>query len=174
MKAVLMSIRREHNANIESGKKVTELRTLPPSPEPPFRVYTYESGPDGRHKVVNEWICDLKKTWRMCMGIPAHLPKAACLPAEEILKYSDGGRKDVTELHISNLKIYDKPKELGEFCRPLPEKVLEEGNYDCRKDWDVLCLDAPEGSEYCAECIFGGRVQITRPPQSWCYVEELC
>ena len=79
----------------------------------------------------------------------------------------------MTQKDCTDLKIYDKPKELSEFYRSLPEKVLENGEYDCRKPWDVLCIDAPEGGDYCAECPYGGRVQITRAPQSLCYVEAL-
>lgn len=57
--------------------------------------------------------------------------------------------------HISELKIYDKPKELLEFIKP------------CENDL------------YCEECamfrIFEDKcgnsaLQIKRPPQSWCYV----
>ena len=94
-----------------------------------------------------------------------------CLNHSELIGYGKG--KSLYGWHISELKIYDKPKELGEFYRSLPEKVLENGDYDCRKEWDVVCIDAPEGGDYCAECPYGGRVQITRPPQSWCFVEEL-
>ena len=49
--------------------------------------------------------------------------------------------------HISDLKIYDKPKELGEFRK--------------------VCLNGK-----CSDCIYE-ECKITRPPQSWCYVEEL-
>lgn len=115
MKAVLISIKARHNRNIEAGLKISELRTLPPNLPTPFKVFTYESGFDGRRKVVNEWICDNITTWRICMGIPAHLPKNACVSAGEIYEYSKHGLKDVSEMRISNLKIYDKPKELSEF-----------------------------------------------------------
>lgn len=115
MKAILMSIKAQHNRNIESGKKKSELRTRPPKFKPPYKVYTYESGFDGRHKVVNEWICADITTWRICMGIPAHLPVQACLSAEEIRAYSGKDYKDISEMKITELKIYDKPKELSEF-----------------------------------------------------------
>ena len=82
MKAILMSIKTRHNRNIETGLKISELRTLPPNLPTPFKVFTYESGFDGRHKVVNEWICNNITTWRICMGIPSHLPKAACISAD--------------------------------------------------------------------------------------------
>lgn len=136
-KAVMISIKEIHNANIESGKKISELRTLPPILTPPFKVYTYASGFGARHKVVNEWICKDMITWRIVMGIPSTLPKNACLTIEEILKYSGKTYKNITEMYISQLKIYDKPKELSEFLSISNQKPL------------------------------------TRPPQNWCYVEEL-
>ena len=117
MKVVLMSIREEHNANIERGAKKSELRTMPPKLEPPFKVVTYESGILGRHKVVNEWICKKMTRYRMCMGVPAHLVKTACVSAEYIRRYSGEGYKDITEMEISDLVVYDKPRELSEYFR---------------------------------------------------------
>lgn len=68
--------------------------------------------------------------------------------------------------HISDLKIYDKPKELSEFRKP------------CK------CLDGYEGEVYCdcLNCEDAGDSDygvvacdrtLARPPQSWCYVEEV-
>lgn len=152
-KAVMISIKEIHNANIESGKKVSELRTLPPKLKPPFKVYTYESGFGGRHKVVNEWICKDMITWRIIMGIPAHLPKVACVSLEEILAYSGKTYKNITEMQITELKIYDKPKELNEFRKP--------------------CKYAPNNTCYPNNCKLCPYNYLTRPPQSWGYVEEL-
>lgn len=156
MKAVLMSIKVRHNRNIEAGLKISELRTLPPNLPTPFKVLTYESGLDGRRKVVNEWICDNITTWRICMGIPAHLPKAACISSGEIYEYSKHGLKDISEMHISNLKIYDKPKEISEFKR---------WN---RKEENVPCSEVKWLFPRCKDC---SECNLTRPPQSWCYVE---
>ncbi len=164
MKSVLMSIQARHNKNIESGKKVSELRTKPPKLKPPYKVYTYESGFDGRHKVVNEWICDDITTWRICMGVPAHLPLRACVSVAEIREYSGKSYKDIAEMKISNLKIYDKPKELGEF------KTVTR----C-KDWQYyeICSDVCGYAEnkQCHDGIITKRV--SRPPQSWQFVEEI-
>lgn len=88
MKAILMSIKATHNRNIESGLKISELRKRPPKCKYPIKVYTYESGFDGRHKVVNEWVCRNTTEWRICMGVPAHLVKRACLSVGEIVEYS--------------------------------------------------------------------------------------
>lgn len=58
--------------------------------------------------------------------------------------------------HISDLKIYDKPKELGEF------KGL------CKVDAD--CCVCPYYNYSKMDC--DGRT-IKRAPQSWCYVENM-
>lgn len=159
MKTILMSIKARHNRNIESGAKKSELRLKPPTCELPFKVLTYESGFDGRHKVANEWICDNITQWRICVGIPAHLPKAACVSAEEIREYSGKNYKDVSEMRITNLKIYDKPKELGEFfarCH-IPESK-------CKCCDNCFWKENGYGEDYAVK-------KLTRPPQSWCYVE---
>ena len=156
MKSVLMSINSMNNVNIESGLKTSELRTRPPKLKPPFKVYTYESGGLGRHKVVNEWICPDMQTWRMCMGIPAHLSKNACVSNEYIWKYSNNGYKDITEMKISELVIYDKPKELSEFCR----------NGECAR-----CGWFENGKCYKSDAQNNiNNHRVKRPPQSWCYV----
>ena len=50
---------------------------------------------------------------------------------------------DLYAWHIDDLKIYDKPKELSEFSH-----IVQYGNWYHNEP-------------------------LTRPPQSWCYVEEL-
>ena len=105
--------------------------------------------------MVNEWICDKITEWRICMGIPAHLPKVACVSEEEIREYSGKDYKNISEMHITNLKVYDKPKELSEFC--IPCKVSCE---NCKNPLYFEC--------WCEE---KGKKVVTRPPRSWCYVE---
>lgn len=157
MKAILMSIKSQHNRNIEAGKKTSELRKRAPKCEYPIKVYTYESGYDGRHKVVNEWICKDVTEWRICMGVPAHLPKVACVSIADILEYSGKNRDDISEMKISNLKIYDEPKELSEFRTPRTR--FHE-------------IKRVNGHLVFSDGYRDGKV-ITRPPQSWCYVEEI-
>lgn len=153
MKAVLMSIKAQHNRNIEAKKKTSELRKRAPKCEYPIKVYTYESGFDGRHKVVNEWICKDVTEWRICMGVPAHLPKVACVSIAEIREYSGKNYDDISEMKISDLKIYDTPKELEVF-------------------WSVKCTNKKGDCQTCEvkpACINN----ITRPPQNFMYVGEI-
>lgn len=187
MKAILMSIQPKWCEKIVNGEKTIEVRKTRPKLETPFKVYIYcTKGKEvlvtnklvsWTKEVIGEFVCDMIEEFQIKGALGVRFKRftalyETCLKVKEMRDYA-GNSPILYGWHISELKIYDKPKELGEFYKSLPKKVLEEGDYDCRKDWDVLCADAPEGSEYCAECIYGGRVQITRPQQSWCYVEEL-
>lgn len=84
--------------------------------------------------------------------------KEMCLSAQEVFDYIGIG-KHLYGLHISDLKIYEQPKELSEFYRPCP--VKEKG--------DCLSCDCLADNDYGGVCTNN----LTRPPQSWCYVEEL-
>lgn len=157
MRTILMSIGAEHNANIESGRKRAELRTRPPKCELPIRVFTYESGKNGRHKVTNEWICRDMREYKDG-DYPSSLSPVSCVPMSYINEYTDNGRKKLTAMYISDLKVYDKPRELSEFY------VWKKCN---------SCRDTGYESTACCydeDC----RVPavIARPPQSWMYVEE--
>lgn len=80
--------------------------------------------------------------------------KAMCLSAQELFDYV-GAYKHFYGFHISNLKIYDKPKELWDF----------------RKPCSLTCADYSNKKGDCETC---GELQvITRPPQSWMFVEEI-
>jgi len=84
--------------------------------------------------------------------------KKSCIPKNELNEYG----KNVHCLygwHISNLKIYDKPRELGEFYS-LPTKCRG----DCKEENPM---------QFCSDCKrFKANRKITRPPQSWCYIES--
>ena len=81
-----------------------------------------------------------------------------CLSNDELDAYLDG--KTGYGWHISDLKIYDKPKELSEFW----------GRKKCLMADTVKCWNCP------ATCLIinGKNCQpLTRPPQSYMYVKEL-
>lgn len=88
---------------------------------------------------------------------------AACLSEEEIVRYRENLPyfKPLCGWHISDLKIYDNPKELSEF-RPI---CKFEGK-------DLICNLCPN-HEYNGGLFFECRRKVTRPPQSYMRVEEL-
>lgn len=77
----------------------------------------------------------------------------ACVTAELLFVYL-GGENGVV-WNISDLKIYDKPKEISEFKKHSRECYF-----------DNLGMATPKCSE-CTQC------NLTRPPQSYCFVEAL-
>lgn len=82
---------------------------------------------------------------------------ATCLTPSEIIAYiGDKGR--CYGWHMSNLRIYDTPRELSEFRRACPNSWYCES---CAMYWEN---NGTCGNE---------RLQLKRPPQSWCYVEEM-
>ena len=67
--------------------------------------------------------------------------------------------------HITDLRIYDAPRELGEFWRDCPEySELSANCWACEN----VCGDGDE-----TDCNTDGRRYLRRAPQSWCYVEEV-
>lgn len=182
-KAVLISIRPKWCELIASGEKNIEVRKTRPKQETPFKCYIYctLSGSneffretlggdvavwnrsrmaEKKGNVIGEFICDrvfdiefdedegYNETY-------TPLGFHDCLTDEEFDRYL--GAKDGSGWHISNLVIYDEPKQLSEFMKPC----------DPDPDGVPLCLQCKRlGENWC-----GGT--ILRPPQSWCYVEEL-
>lgn len=123
-------------------------------------------------KVIGEFICDkvdkiipLQHTYYNYIGLPiANVTEYGiwnddlaqmCLKKKEIDNYGKG--KMLYGWHISDLKIYDKPKELREFYIACKEKSCQ--MCDAEREYDV--------------CAFGRKKPITRAPQSWQYVEGL-
>jgi len=99
-------------------------------------------------KVIGEFVCD-KITDARDMGGDEFYPKS-CLTYEDWRKYTDGTKNTIWLWHISNLVIYDKPRELSEFSSG--SSRLEFSNTE-----DGFPLK------------WSGK---KRPPQSWCYVES--
>lgn len=160
-----------------SGKKVVEVN-------PHLLAYRYNSYL-AEGKVIGEFVCDgiaefesefhddnsteqLRRVWYdeddgerdaelfAEDGDSNYLCTDACLTWDELKKYVGIGYRTFYGWHISDLKIYDKPKELSEF-RGL-----------CKVKTD--CHNCPHYNYSKMGC--DSRV-ITRAPQSWQYVQEL-
>lgn len=86
-----------------------------------------------------------------------------CLSAQEIFDYIGIG-KHLYGWHISNLVIYDKPRELSEFRLPCDHK-----NDCCSCERAIYTMDKANICSFHRCSLEDG---LTRPPQSWCYVES--
>lgn len=129
MESVLISIQPKWCELIASRKKTIEVRKSAPKLETPFRVYIYctiSGGIKGDYlpdsglvcgKVIGEFICDriedFTTDYRRDNTQIDRIIEESCLNFDELARYDNG--KCLYGWHISDLKIYDKPKELREF-----------------------------------------------------------
>jgi predicted transcriptional regulator len=175
MTSVLLSVRPEWCEKIASGQKTVEVRKTKPHLEPPFKCYIYctnkgkslwyyddrfESQEKMNSKVIGEFVCNRVEDYsKWEYDIPAlyrHINLFACIDYPELYKYlPDGGGYG---WHISDLVIYDKPKDISSFRHPCPNAG----------PWCTMCryVKIYRGKLLCESI-------LTRPPQSWYYVEEV-
>lgn len=163
-KAVLISIRPEWCERIINGQKTIEVRKTRPKLETTFKCYIYctknakmqfWTGPRysyvddhshnafdrcGNGKVIGEFLCDQIININGAGRIPSDAAWPTCLEPAELHQYL--GAATGFGWHISDLRVYDHPRNLWEFTG------LRETKFGL----------APG--------------PITRPPQSWRYVEE--
>lgn len=135
-KAVLISIRPEWAQKIMEGRKTIEVRKRRPKMDTPFKCYIYKCG---NGKVIGEFLCDEIIEDRT-YGHNEEFYRAACMSAYDAAAYAM--QSPMYGWHISDLRVYDHPRDLWEFT----------GLRQTRFGWEP--------------------VPITRPPQSWRYVEE--
>ncbi len=107
-------------------------------------------------KVIGEYVCDKIIEYPAFQLIDAYIipflqQSLTCLTQEELWQYGKG--KTLYGWHISDLKIYDKPKELSEFFGA------------CKQPKGTDCSVCRDNREHTCK-------SLTHPPQSWCYVEE--
>lgn len=198
MKEVLISIQPQHVDKIcdvihfknrkPIYKKTIEVRKdRPKKVKTPFKCLIYETKAkykkgigvyfygielqgtaQGCGKVIGEFICDYIEEYEYDPQFGYYtdgyyssqddLP-SMCLTQKDLINYGKG--KTLFGWHISNLVIYDTPKELGEFRKPC------DWNFDC-----CTCKRAKyELTKAEAKVFYGCDRELTRPFQSWGYVE---
>lgn len=162
-KAVLIPIWPKWCELIASGKKTVEVRKTRPKLETPFKCYIYETrgfervgndslncviGGSGRGMVVAEFVCDsiyplsFYASDTSFFDAEPPFPVPGTCLTDKEIVEYLGNGKTGFGWRISNLVIYDEPKKLSEFTGLRKTK-------------------------------FGyAPYEITRPPQSLCYVEE--
>lgn len=121
-------------------------------------------GAVGNGKIIGEFTCDrIYELETKARGGSYCVRGEDWLTACEVAQQSCITLKDMHDYlhaqtgygwHITDLRIYDAPRELSEFERPS----------ECNE------CDAKWGTE-CNACHEEGKIK--RAPQSWCYVEEV-
>ena len=184
MKAVMISINPKWCGLIASAKKTLEIRKTQPKLKPPFKCYIYCTNEKklqfwtnkrysyaddhshnlfdrcGNGKAIGEFVCDtmvVDKTY----GHDSMFREMACMSQVEAASYCLNAK--MYGWHISELKIYDEPKPLCEFEHP----PYLDCDIPCRLCKYGFVVYGAFGAEYDCDR------KIKRPPQSWCYVEEV-
>lgn len=176
MKAVMKSVSPRICEKVANGDCTILVSKTAPKCEEPFKCYIYctsakpylykEANPpfelfldselykgkgyDDRlfsSKVIGEFVC-YSAEWMSMRDCDK-----ACMTLKEAVDYGKG--KKLYAWHISDLKIYDKPKELSEFRKPCKINLPMCDRCEYYSTWNGRCKN------------------ITRAPQGWCYVEEL-
>lgn len=93
--------------------------------------------------------------------------RMACLSETDVEGYLKGGNG--FGWHISNLKIYDQPRDLDKFSR-FGFFGMGRSNCVCG-NWHCENYEPSESYMIPPTCKIDG-CSICRPPQSWCYVAE--
>ena len=87
--------------------------------------------------------------------IGAYMPlKEMCLTNKDLIEYGKG--RPLYGWHISDLKIYDKPKPIMQFYKPCPIKIKNCPVCELYSTYTGCCMN-----------------NIDRPPQSYMFVEEV-
>lgn len=180
-KAVLISIRPKWCEMIVSGAKTIEVRKTRPKMDTPFKCYIYRTKGTVPHIINGEWVkmkvggtvigefnCDrIYELGTKARGGSYYVKGEDWLTACEVAQQSCLTLKDMHDYlhaqkgygwHITNLRIYDAPRELSEFRHACPNSWYCES---CAMYWEN---NGTCGNE---------SLQLKRAPQSWCYVEEV-
>lgn len=186
MKSIMTSVSPYLCGKIASGKCKILVRKFAPK-EVPFKAYIYCAKiSDKKHRsdkfnigiwkgnehVIGEFICDKVDEYKYDYGcgyypgdgvdIDDDTILETAIDREDINIYAKG--KTLYGWYISDLRIYDRPKELSEFY------TIDESGSDCC--CGCVYHETPLEEMPCKTCT-GERRYLYRPPQSWCYVEEI-
>ena len=192
MKATMISIQPQYVEKILNGEKTIEIRKTMPKIELPCKVYIYctkgkttidyierKGELDWFGNIAEKTLILTSPKYKFSMGeklgkvvaeftlnkvdtlerdLNDWLPKNRYDVSNDLLKninlnqnelWNYGQGKTLYAWYIDNLKIYDKPKELSEFS-------VGKAKIDCGyENYNIY------------------NKILTRPPQSYCYVEEL-
>lgn len=169
MRSILISIKPQWVAKILNGEKTIEVRKTAPKCELPIEVYIYCTKtikPISNYDWGEFAFDDLPKLgkivakftlravhkfdWQLVAN-PFFKVRGSCLTYSQLKDYATDTKGKIHDLYgwqISDLKIFDEPKELDEF------------DYPC-----------PSGIRNVSQRSLNGLPSKKHPPRSWFYVE---
>ena len=195
MKAILRSIHPSECEKIFNKTKTIDTLKTRPKLTPPFTVYVYQTKTkfkvknwqenfqsivftpsggveEGNGKVIGSFICNKIIELPCETTQPNWLKEKTCLSDSQYMNYL--GHTNGYGWHITEPKLFDTPKKLSDFRKPCVDKY----EY-CQGCKHGLITIPPDEEEYAL--YHGGYYDtfdtvclntVSRPPRSWCYVEE--
>lgn len=156
MKSVLISIKPKYCELIVNGKKTIEVRKTRPKIETPFKCYIYECmgkklyndyfDYEGCGKVIGEFVCDEIYQYTTC-------------DAKDGVDISDGEMTRMSCLTKDEITNYElSPGYFGVFGWHISKLKIYAEPKRLREFW---------------HCGVKLGARVSRPPQSWFYVEEV-
>lgn len=171
--AILLSIKPYNCELIFENKKLIEIKKAKPKIKPPFKCYIYCTAGDYpffrivnlestesyhitsyNKKIIGEFICDkileIKSDYNDYHFYDISDDNLSNSYMDQYDLYLYGKGKTLYGWHISDLIVYDNPKELDEFS-----KAIE-------------CYRGKQKSDYvgCWDC------EVAQPPKQWIYVRN--
>lgn len=160
MKSVMVSIQPKICENLANGKLKFVCKKSAPK-EVPFKAYIYETFDRKYNETGICWDNSKQIFEHACKKV---LGEFICDRVDKLQRLYNGHR--LFNWHITDLKIYDKPRELSEFTSPSKAKTCVGYclNGICSNlGYEELC-GAIKRCEY---------KKLTRSPKIYQYVEEL-
>ena len=181
MKSILISIRPKWVAKILKREKTIEVRKTAPKCELPVDVYIYctKSKPNLYRHICYEFFHD-KKTFKaglwngrivakftlrtihkfdwQLVANPFFKVRGSCLTYSQLKDYATDTKGKIHDLYgwqISDLEIFDRPRELCEFHKNIQKEPPEE----------LLCPDCGKPMKYYEY------KYLSKAPESYCFVE---
>ena len=188
MKSILISVKPKWVAKILNGEKTIEIRKTMPKCDLPIDVYIYCTKDKKYSNLINRggFLTGMVVAKFTLNKVEEIIPfydrdgeydsgyftetlgveefkKVSCIDTDDLADYLDEDYKTGYAIHISDLEIFDKPKELSEFKRSVwlrneyisPNPICDMcKSPNCKKCERHYCL-----------------VPLTKAPQSWCYIE---
>lgn len=198
MKKVLMSIHPQWCEKIFNGSKTIEVRKTAPKIDTPFEVLVYETKKQfvksvrgahtkygyGRGQVIGSFVCD-GISHIHTLGFDSEMSRQTCLTFGELSRYLGGVNGVFCALHITEPKLFDKPKELSEFWAynaKLHKLFANDEDFCCHNGTNEYgelineCSLFSTDIKRCYSCWeewSGWCHRITRAPRSFVFVEDV-
>ena len=179
MKSVLISIKPKWCELISDGRKTIEVRKTRPKCDTPFKCYIYCT----KDKGVSFWAGkryayadDRSHNLFDVCGNGKVIGEFICNKIDRLAVCGYDNRNTELRRIDNNLTAYDLDYDYLNKCQLSPDNLKKYSNGSGLYGWhisDLVVYDKPKSIKEFYHYGVRRGAKVTRPPQSWCYCEEL-